>query len=467
MAPAGERALARLGDRFLALVLDSLLVLALFAAAGIAVARRYGGIPAEGFSFEGTRALLTIGITLLVTFFYYWLSEGVFGATLGKGTTGLRVQLKDGGSCGLRESFIRNLLRAIDAIAVYLVGFFIAVLYKQRQRLGDHVAGTIVVETKVGALARSSLVTLWVLCLGGGIAGAYLLHRGAPVAAEQTSGGKTSPEPRPARQTASSLASMTFSTTGALRVKNFGFLQSEGGPARPSAPSTVADKVHLTYDIEGYSTGPDGRPRLLYEISAFDPAGVLLHTPWKDEFARQIESGSPVHGTFKQSIPRAAPAGLCRIVIKVRDELNKSELTVNAPFEVAAPSLAPTSTLEIRDFELAQPEGGPAVPVAELQGGGAFYMRCKVFGMRFNGDQAEVRMAVRLVGPDGKIVYEKPDYGSISDTWVYHPATFHVPVSGDVRLPGNSEKGSHKVVYTFTDVNSGQSAFAEGAIQVK
>lgn len=94
-------------------------------------------------------------------------------------------------------------------------------------------------------------------------------------------------------------------------------------------------------------------------------------------------------------------------------------------------------------------------------------MRCNVFGMKFNGDQADVRMSVRLIGPGGGVVFEKPGYGSISDTWVYHPATFHVPVSGNLSLPGNSPKGPYKVVYTFFDTISGQTAVAEGRVEVK
>jgi uncharacterized RDD family membrane protein YckC len=458
------RNLASLGDRFLAAVLDTLLFIALFAALGMAVARRFGGITAGGFSFDGTPAAISIGATLLLAFLYYWLCEGLFGATLGKAMLGLRVRLKDGSACGMGPSLTRNLLRLIDAIAVYLVGFLVAILSKHRQRLGDHAAGTIVTTAQIGPLARSSLVLLWALCLFGGLAGAYLLHRGAPVTSVPNSGGKNVSESAPA---ASGLASVTFSTTGALKLKDFAFLQTEDGLPRPPAPFASTDKVHLKYDIEGFSTGAGGRPRLLYEISAYDPAGLLLHTPWKNEFTRSIESGSPVHGTFSLGLPRAVPSGLCKIVIKVRDELNNSELTINAPFEVQAPPLAPAANLEIRDFELALSEDGPAIPAVELPGGGSFFMRCNVFGMKFDGDQANVRMSVRLIGPGGRVVFEKPDYGSISDTWVYHPPTFHVPVSGNLTLPGNSEKGAYKVVYSFADIISGQNATAEGRVEVK
>lgn len=221
-APQQEpgRPLASLGDRFLAVALDSLLIIALFAALGMAVARRFGGITAGGFSFEGTPAAISIGATLLGAFLYYWLSEGLFGATLGKAMLGLRIQSKDRPACALRPSLTRNLLRLIDALGVYLVGFLIAILSKHRQRLGDHAAGTIVTTTAIGPLARSSLAILWALCFFGGLAGAYLLHRGANAISVQTSTGQTAPEPPPPHSAASGPASMAFSTTGALRVKD-------------------------------------------------------------------------------------------------------------------------------------------------------------------------------------------------------------------------------------------------------
>jgi hypothetical protein len=134
---------------------------------------------------------------------------------------------------------------------------------------------------------------------------------------------------------------------------------------------------------------------------------------------------------------------------------------------VEAEPLGPSTSLEIRDFELSASEGGPAVPALVLQGGGYVYMRCKVFGMQFRGDAAEVRMALKVTGPGGKAVYEKPDYGMIRDTWYYHPPAFHVPVSGHLNLPGGVEKGAYKAVYTFTDANSGRSVQMEGRFEVK
>lgn len=94
-------------------------------------------------------------------------------------------------------------------------------------------------------------------------------------------------------------------------------------------------------------------------------------------------------------------------------------------------------------------------------------MRCNVFGQQFRGDQADVGMAIRLIGPTGKVVFEKADYGSIRDTYAYHPPTFYVPVTGHLRLPGGSAKGVYRVIYTFTDAISGNSVVKEGRFEMK
>jgi uncharacterized RDD family membrane protein YckC len=60
-------------------------------------------------------------------------------------------------SGGLRvsQSLVRNVLRIIDAIGVYLVGFLIAIFSRLKQRLGDHVAKTVVVQKDSGPMLRA------------------------------------------------------------------------------------------------------------------------------------------------------------------------------------------------------------------------------------------------------------------------------------------------------------------------
>ena len=86
--------------------------------------------------------LLYAGLAAL----YYIALEGIWGRTVGKWITGIRVVTDTGSKAGFGRIIGRTLLRPIDAMGGYLVGWLIAVVSTRRQRLGDHAAGTLVVR---------------------------------------------------------------------------------------------------------------------------------------------------------------------------------------------------------------------------------------------------------------------------------------------------------------------------------
>jgi len=104
--------------------------------------------PGSAGRFQG----LTIAIFLLIEFtvstgyFIFW--EMVTGGrSPGKLLVGLRVVRRNGLPIDLRSSIVRNLMRAVDMLpAEYLVGLITILLSPSGQRLGDHVAGTIVLR---------------------------------------------------------------------------------------------------------------------------------------------------------------------------------------------------------------------------------------------------------------------------------------------------------------------------------
>lgn len=91
-----------------------------------------------------------VGVLLVVLFAAQWIYfvvwEGISGRSPGKRALGLRVVTTTGRPIGLRAATLRNLLRAADALPTgYLVGAFAMALTSSFQRLGDLVAGTMVV----------------------------------------------------------------------------------------------------------------------------------------------------------------------------------------------------------------------------------------------------------------------------------------------------------------------------------
>ncbi len=79
------------------------------------------------------------------------------GRTPGKRLAGIRVVRDDGGPPGLTESLVRNTLRAVELPLGYAPAILAVALGGRRQRLGDLVAGTLVVRQARFDLSRYDL----------------------------------------------------------------------------------------------------------------------------------------------------------------------------------------------------------------------------------------------------------------------------------------------------------------------
>lgn len=104
------------------------------------------------------------GLLLLALFAVQWLYflvfEGLRGRTPGKVVAGLRVVTVTGRPIGFAHAALRNLLRAADALPTdYLLGFVAMAFSPRFQRLGDLVAGTVVVVVERVEVARP--LQLW------------------------------------------------------------------------------------------------------------------------------------------------------------------------------------------------------------------------------------------------------------------------------------------------------------------
>jgi uncharacterized membrane protein SpoIIM required for sporulation/uncharacterized RDD family membrane protein YckC len=150
---------AGVGSRVYAGFMDMLICLGIIL--GISLASfmlnlRFGG-PGLSASSAWTAAFLTLA-AFAVFWGYYVLCEWLFdGQTFGKWRLGLRV-VRDGGySVGFAAAATRNVMRAIDMQPgfFYLFGIASVVMSKSGKRLGDMVAGTIVIQER---LVESPLV---------------------------------------------------------------------------------------------------------------------------------------------------------------------------------------------------------------------------------------------------------------------------------------------------------------------
>ncbi len=145
-----EFALAGIGSRFLALALDSVIqwaVLILLVVLGATLA------PASVRIWRAAPMWLVamIGVVFFCVYYgYFALFEALWnGQTPGKRYTSLRVIQESGRPINAYQAIARNLLRIVDQLpGFYAVGIVSALLSRQNRRLGDYVAGTVVVHEK-------------------------------------------------------------------------------------------------------------------------------------------------------------------------------------------------------------------------------------------------------------------------------------------------------------------------------
>ncbi len=99
-------------------------------------------------SFPVVKAVLFFLIYLA----YFIVLEALWSRTPGKYFQGLIVRKLDGGRCDWRASLIRGVLRIIEVNPLLLGGIpagIVILSSKRKQRLGDMLAGTVVVSNKL------------------------------------------------------------------------------------------------------------------------------------------------------------------------------------------------------------------------------------------------------------------------------------------------------------------------------
>lgn len=146
--------LAGLGSRLLALIVDFILIgvagfFILVSALMIGVSLDVRGI--DFAASWGLAAAIFLGFVLLWGYFVFF--EALYGGrTPGKRWAGIRVVREDGLPIGWRESALRNLVRAADIFPppACIVGGLAVMFSGKEQRLGDMVAGTLVVREDFG-----------------------------------------------------------------------------------------------------------------------------------------------------------------------------------------------------------------------------------------------------------------------------------------------------------------------------
>ena len=142
--------IAGIGSRAMAAITDLLLVAGAFVVLGLIFFAVVAAGGFAGFDLGGSWGIaLLIIVQFALLWGYYVLFEGLMdGQTPGKRLHRIRVVREGGYSVTFGASAVRNLIRVIDMqpLFFYLVGMISVLATKRGRRLGDLVAGTIVVR---------------------------------------------------------------------------------------------------------------------------------------------------------------------------------------------------------------------------------------------------------------------------------------------------------------------------------
>jgi uncharacterized RDD family membrane protein YckC len=151
--------LAGLGARAFAYLVDVLLIFLLWVLA-LVVYSISGDLLRQLQALSWAGQLLAVAAVLLSGWGWDVAWEvAAAGRTPGKRALGIRVVRADGGPVGLVESLARNALRAVEVPLGYAPGVLAIALGARRQRLGDLVAGTLVVRERRVDLSRYAVAT--------------------------------------------------------------------------------------------------------------------------------------------------------------------------------------------------------------------------------------------------------------------------------------------------------------------
>jgi uncharacterized RDD family membrane protein YckC len=159
--------IAGIGSRFLAVFIDGLIMGVSILIVALVMILVLAAL-ASRVSTTHVNPSATAGkwLIAIIVFFYFAIIWGYFslfeafwkGQTPGKRLFNIRVLKDSGRQITLFEAMARNLMRVVDYLpSLYMVGVITMLCNKEHKRLGDYVAGTIVIHDRTEMEATPNL----------------------------------------------------------------------------------------------------------------------------------------------------------------------------------------------------------------------------------------------------------------------------------------------------------------------
>jgi hypothetical protein len=236
--------------------------------------------------------------------------------------------------------------------------------------------------------------------------------------------------------------------------------QMEEGAASPAgfyyAPGEV---LFFSCRVAHYGKTADLKVRIAYSVEAFDPKGVELNEPYKNEFNDEVtvedKDWMPKIQT-QVMIPPLAGSGNYKVVVKAEDEIAKTTAQIEVPFEVRGRVVEPSDKVTVRNFHFYHDEGGKQLAEkAVYHAGQTMWTRFDVIGYQYGpGNKIDVSYVASITLPDGKVVWTQPEPAA-EQSQSFYPKRY---ISGEfsINLQAGVKPGSYLVAVQVKDAVGNQ-----------
>jgi len=145
VSPVNEIETRVTGKRIVQYIVDIILFGIVGSLLSFALDRGHGAVAAV--------LLIVLVLVDIAWYFLYWayIPSARNGQTVGMSLLGLRVISAAGGPASLGQLFVRSIFIVLFGPIAWLVGIITMMASRYRQRVGDHLAKTMVVNASVGA----------------------------------------------------------------------------------------------------------------------------------------------------------------------------------------------------------------------------------------------------------------------------------------------------------------------------
>ncbi|MBI2335904.1 MAG: RDD family protein [Deltaproteobacteria bacterium] len=274
-----------------------------------------------------------LSYALLVNFPFVYLSyyialEFFIGTTPGKWILGQKVVSEKGTALNLETSILRNLYRPLDC----LLGWIVVPFNKNKQRLGDWLAHTLVIgarrEKKAGLVCLAACFMILLIFTLGIL---YPSNHPKP---------RTITPPLQRSNLKNPTATKTQlppTTHQSLKFSDFYFASGPGVEAiHADGKFRSGDLIYAFFKVEGFNHVEGQNVQLREHLMVYDPSGkLMISSPDRVVIDKPVDPNVKFHlFPNKIDLPKTAPKGKYRAVFIIRDLLAKGQLAFEKEFEI-------------------------------------------------------------------------------------------------------------------------------------